>query len=59
MSRSDKFFESHEWARWISAALVVIVLWVAFEVGDAKVRDHDTRRGAFFDFGDECHDVNT
>ena len=47
MSRSDKFFESHAWARWISAALVVGVLWVAFEVGDAKVRDHDTRRGVF------------
>lgn len=59
MSRSDKFFEGHAWARWISAALVVGVLWVAFEVGDANVRDKETRRGSFFDFGDECHEVNT
>lgn len=54
MSKIDRYFEHNALMQWISAALVVGVLWLAFEVGEAKVRGDadETRRGAFFDFGD-------
>lgn len=61
MSKTDKFFEEHWWARFGAATLLVGALWAAYEVGEARLRDAagETRRGAFFDVGGNGYEVNT
>ena len=61
MSKTDRFFEEHWWARFGAAALLVGALWAAYEVGESRLRDDadETRRGAFFDVGGKGYEVNT
>jgi hypothetical protein len=68
MSKTDKFFEEHWWARWGAALVFWAVMWAAFDVAEAFVAWRDaedrqsadeTRRGAFFDIGGKGYEVNT
>ena len=68
MSKTDQFFEDHWWARWGAAIIFWAVMWAVFDMAEAFVawRDagneqsaNETRRGAFFEFGDEGYEVNT